>query len=201
MLKWAFVSTEEQLHDLAPPFFCSSPGRINMDPTVFFFLQDPPYSASDKHCTHWLCFLSLTLKLQSHSVALVLSGLWPAVSSVNTPLQPCFWSTYQPRHAADATAEEVIVDGDYWGNYCSQVGRTGRRCLSVELCRFVTFSHRQTSWMYQAWWTSNTKLPETMDASQSEADWGGFPSKPVKSIVTHPGWTNKTLALEGLSCF
>lgn len=26
-------------------------------------------------------------------------------------------------------------------------------------------------------------------------------SKQVKSIVTHPGWTNKTVALEGLSCF
>lgn len=147
MLKGAFVSTEEQLHDLAPPFFCSSPGRINMDPTGFFFcktLPTPPLiSIAFIGCVLWAW-----LKLQSHSVALVLSGLWPVVSSVNTPLQPCFWSTYQPRHAADATAEEVIVDGDYWGNYCSQVGRTGRRCLSVELCRFVTFSHRQTSWMY-----------------------------------------------------
>ena len=43
----------------APPFFCSSPGCMRMDPTAFF-LQDPSYSPFDKHCIHLLSFLSST---------------------------------------------------------------------------------------------------------------------------------------------
>ena len=109
----------------------------------FFFLKDPPYSASDKHCSHWLCSLSSTQTTKSQCCSGFVWFVTRKFPSVNTLLRPCFGSTYQPRHAADAAAERVTVDGDYRGNHGSQTGRKGRRRLAVELCRFVTFKKKK----------------------------------------------------------